>query len=360
MRWLVATLLLVVAAGCEDSSPPPGPPNQRMDAGARDAGGTGVDAQVMASDGGGAASDGGVRDAGHGRDADVGEDAGELRFPPDDPCDGVTPPGCGGGCEPGFACVPGVCGGMECVVGRPCFEMNPECSTGGESMGEFDAATIPDAGVADPLDAGENECENTCGESIACIATDTGESYCQASDSGCISSSECPLGFACESGGCVDRRVPCGIVFEGCPRGYVCSSALRRGPAFCVPAQPRCESSAQCEMGASCVDVDGDGSMECQYAGVCETNADCPSPGAVCGVHPQTTATLCLADGPCTSAADCGEGYTCVDLAGAGTNRCERTEGGSCNGNEDCPENQVCASAREVDPVRCLGRGMGL
>jgi len=311
-----ACLALLAAVGCGDDSVPPPVP---MDVGTRDAArrdGGGADANRPDGD----RPDVMRRDTG--APLDVGFDSAVTVMdaaPSEDPCEGYVEPGCGGGCPLGTVCADDVCGGRACVPGRPCL-VAADCG-GAECVG------------ADP--AGDVR------------------GICAASMGPCGSSLDCPMGFACEDGSCVNRRIPCFVVADRCPRGYVCAMDPGDASEFCVPAMVRCTSDAQCEVGLRCRDVDGDGLQECIGSELCETNADCRDEGR-CGVEPSSTTSACMLDGACGGDSGCAPDRHCVDLTGGdAAPRCELS--GSCASNADCPEGQVCAAPALGLAPTCLG-----
>ncbi|MEM9071318.1 MAG: hypothetical protein AAGE52_22620 [Myxococcota bacterium] len=304
--------LLMALAACSDPTAP-APQQFFADSAPRPFDAASPDAAVDVDAGSDASMDTGIADAGE-------RDAG-FEMPPDpepEPlppvCDELAEPSTCDACEAGFVCVEALCGGEVCMPGRFCAD-NSDC--GGR------ACVIEEEGL-------EGVCSPIVGE--------------------CTSSAECALGFACEAGACVDRRVPCGIVEDGCPRGYLCSFAVVLDLPVCVPAFAPCARDSECEPGARCIDVNGDGATECQTAGLCDTSDDCEE-GLHCGVDPGTTQSACVADGPCNET--CGEGLECVDL-GVGTTTCVPT-GGECASNAECAAGMVCASPREGASPRCLG-----
>ncbi len=246
---------------------------------------------------------------------DAASDAGEradtpvVPEPVEDPCEGAEPERCSV-CEAGSVCAPGVCGGEACAPGRFCVS-NEDCGAEGVCLADF--------GVCEPsLDA-------------------------------CTDDRSCPYGFRCEEGVCADRRIPCSAGITPCPRGYICSFAVVSDYPFCVPGVVPCEVSETCEPGASCVDVNGDGSTECIPAGLCTTHDDCPAE-LRCGIDPTTGQSACVDDGVCTDS--CPAGFSCADL-GSGVALCV-VDGGSCAGDRECPESHVCASRIEGEPPRCF------
>jgi hypothetical protein len=174
----------------------------------------------------------------------------------------------------------------------------------------------------------------------------------------CTDSRACPLGYACEAGACVDRRIRCST--DGnCPFGYTCDSSLDRGT--CVRLSRRCASDLACTSTIPdpqvCVDIDGDGMRECQFAGgVCVTNAMCSAAGVTCTPFALTGQSTCGRYGPCASVADCAAGQMCVDLWGDGVRECVNP-GGSCARTADCPVGRVCATPSGGGSPACLVAG---
>lgn len=244
----------------------------------------------------------------------------EAEFPdmgPSEPvsvCGEVEDNECGE-CAEGFLCVSAFCGGEVCVPGHPCVD-DVDCPSG--------ACIRPEG--APPSERG------TCTSSDSCAET-----------------RDCALGFQCESGSCVDRRIPCGFDSVACPRGSICSFMPVDGRPYCVPAQTPCDNDGFCEPGAHCLDVDGDGQAECSPAGRCTHNGDCPA-GFSCGVDPETSQAACVVDGACRNG-ECPGGLSCLDT-GSGRARCARV--GECALDSDCPPRFVCGAIHATDALRCL------
>ena len=220
-----------------------------------------------------------------------------------------------GECAEGFLCVSAFCGGEVCAPGHPCVD-DSDCPSG--------------------------ECVRPEG------APPSERGMC-ASSSNCAETRDCALGFQCEAGSCVDRRIPCGFDAVSCPRGSICSFMPVEGRPYCVTAQTPCENDGFCEPGAHCLDIDGDGRAECSPAGRCTHNGECPA-GFSCGVDPETSQAACVVDGACRDG-ECPLGLTCLDT-GSGRFRCARV--GDCARDSDCPPRFVCGSIHATDPLRCL------
>lgn len=320
--WLTMVVLLSALSAlticCSDDSAPPAPV---LDTGLRDGG--------MDDEGGVDAAIDAVIDTAF--DTDLPGDATTIvdtgpvdtipppvdSRPPEPPCDSITPRTCDDPCPAGSVCAPDLCGGSACVPGRPCAS-DEEC--GGNTC------VIPDG-----LERG----------------------VCTASTGDCTTSASCPAGSVCESGTCVNRRIPCGSVFDNCPRGYVCSFEPGGASMFCTLANNRCTSASQCELGYSCGDIDGDGMNECIPPGACSSHGDCTDP-LLCTVFAGSSVAECSLDGPCGGGVECGEGRECLDITnGEGPPLCVRP--GSCSSNTDCPEGQICAPGGLHDTLACIG-----
>lgn len=336
MRSLAFALAIGLAiAGCPTSPPPAvtrdvGP---RDAASARDANAdTGEDAAV-------------VDDAGMNLDdanVDVGPGDPDTGVAPDTGVDAAVDAGpvdagpTDGGCR-----YPD--GGLDiCVCGPP---LGMDCRTTACPSGQTCAADacgmhcVP-SGAA--CSVGED-----CPAGASCT-----DGHCAAST--CTDSRTCPLGFACEAGACVDRRFPC-AADGNCPFGYACDRAL--GGGTCVRLSRRCASSTACSATLSdhqvCLDIDGDGSNECQFAdGICVMNSSC-SGGQTCTPRALSGVSSCGRYGVCHDSTNCLTGQQCRDLWGDGVMEC--VDSGGCTSTASCPAHQVCATpARGGSPV-CAG-----
>ena len=98
----------------------------------------------------------------------------------------------------------------------------------------------------------DRECVDVPGEGKRCVKTTPG----------CDTSFDCVLGFACENGSCVDRRVPCDPQDEQCPKNHVCGGTTNSN--FCRRIQQECEFDFDCvDLAPRCEDIDGDSRKEC-------------------------------------------------------------------------------------------------
>jgi len=350
---LLCALVLSSLSACGDDKPPGVPgvdSGPRRDTGMRDGGPSPIDAAVDAGpaiDAGPGEDAGPVMDSGPGVDSGPVMDAGRTDAPfvprdsgplpdtgppidvgpfpspdsgPFDPCGAigtVTP--CGTGCAAGTRCVDNGCGSMVCVpAGHAC---------------------------AEPAD---------CAAGSDCITGSVGK-VCQAT-SGCGDSRDCPGGFNCESGACVDRRIGCGLT-DVCPQGFVCRGSGTGTAPFCQKLYQRCANDTACPFFGRCRDVDGDGSSQCTLNGLCAVNGDCGT-GEVCGVDPERAVGVCSGYGPCAGGGDCATGFTCTDPWGDGLTECVPT-GGTCATTSACSGTAVCASPAAGGSLRCIARPFG-
>lgn len=218
-------------------------------------------------------------------------------------------------CPSGQTCTPDICG-MHCVEGG--------------------------SACAGPAD---------CPPGTACTS-----GFC-AHSATCTDSRNCALGYACEGGACVDRRFPCSVD-SNCPYGYACDTSL--GLGTCIRLSRPCATAAACNgtfnAAQVCVDIDGDGTTECQFAnGPCMTNADCFALGVVCTPHALTDLSVCGVYGPCRRVGDCPAGAECRDLWGDGIREC--VVAGGCTNSAACPLHQVCATPPSGGPPSCRSSG---
>lgn len=313
-RSLTRTLaVILLCSACGDDSTPPPPP---LDTGVRDSSRPGRDSAIDPVDSGADAPM--RRDTG--APLDVGFDSNvELMdaATDEDPCRDYIEPGCAD-CAPGTVCADDVCGGRACIPGRPCL-------------------TADDCGGSACIGSDGDIVRGTCA---------------MASLTDCTTLLDCPVGYLCEEGACVNRRLPCFIVADRCPRGYICSFAGET--QICMPSMNRCTADSQCEDGFTCVDVDGDGTNECVGAGFCTTNDDCRDDGR-CTVEPDTSTSECAVDGACGGGAGCIEGRSCMDLTGGNAAPTCELPGGSCATSADCDEGEVCAAPGLGFAPMCLG-----
>jgi len=198
-----------------------------------------------------------------------------------------------------------------------------------------------------------------CPAEYECISVGFGKSQCVKTTPGCNSSDDCTLGFSCEGGTCVDRRVPCAD-YTDCPKGHVCKS--QPNSQFCARVNRNCDTEDDCGDLPTpwCADIDGDGNTECAGtpnpndvppADAC-VNTDCGGGTPVCEVSDISSLADCGQYGLCLVNTDCAGGFECVGLWPDGRKECVEL-GGSCTNISDCPVQQVCASPRLGGPPSC-------
>ncbi len=236
-----------------------------------------------------------------------------------------------GDCGPGLVCIDSGC---DDTLGAPLMK----CVFAGGGACETSATCAPG-----------RECLDVPGEGKRCVKTTPG----------CDTSADCVLGFACESGSCVDRRVPCDPQDDQCPKNHVCSS--RVNSSFCRRIQQSCEAEFDCvDLAPRCEDIDGDLQKECAgtfnpndpMSAAC-TNVQCSDPSApVCEAASFGSTTQCGQYGLCLGDADCAAGFSCIALWPDGRKECVPA-GGSCSSFADCPVQEVCASPRTGGVPSC-------
>jgi hypothetical protein len=237
-------------------------------------------------------------------------------------------------CGDGYACINTGCNDLDGLSIR-------QCAFAGGSACNTDADCSDDRRC---VDLGEIEGHR-------CIANSPGS---------CTKAIDCVLGFECEVGTCVDRRVPC-ILDDDCPMNHTCYGGQQNGD-FCLRIHVGCDGEQQCVgRGLFCENVDGDeldttectGSIELNpESGAC-TNDRCTEPGApVCEAVGVSSVRQCGTHGLCRGPSDCAAGFVCVELWPDERKECVR-EGGTCSSFADCPVNQICAASRDGDPPTC-------
>ena len=198
-------------------------------------------------------------------------------------------------------------------------------------------------------------------DSRECMAVPEEGMRCVKITPGCVTRFDCVLGFSCEDGACVDRRVPCNQD-EHCPKNHTCGGTTNS--RFCLRIHSECVNEYDCDgLATHCADIDGDGKTECAgtpnpgqpSATVC-VNADCvaDNPSApVCEVSGAGSTTQCGEYGLCRDENDCAAGFICAGLWPDERKECVPS-GGSCSTFRDCPDaRQVCASPRGGGAPSC-------
>jgi len=257
--------------------------------------------------------------------------------------------GSGGGgvvdCTTSFLC-------LSCPSGSFC-ETNGDCSAGFSCI-ETGCDDVGGQPRKQCTFAGGGACESSADCSIdrACVDVPGENKRCVKTTPGCDTSFDCVLGFACENGDCVDRRVPCDPQDEQCPKNHVCEGTTNSN--FCRRIQQGCESDFDCvDLAPRCEDIDGDLKKEC--AGTFDlndpesdacTNALCGNASApVCEAASFGSTTQCGKYGLCLVDLDCATNFHCASLWPDGRKECV-PDGSGCSSFADCPAQQVCASPR--------------
>ncbi len=165
------------------------------------------------------------------------------------------------------------------------------------------------------------------------------------------------LGFSCEGGACVDRRVPC-ETYVDCPKSHFCKTTSTS--RFCARVHRTCYEDADCDgITQRCADIEGDGTKECAGSPnpadlnpVACVNSMCRGSSPVCEAAVVSNQATCGQYGLCRNAADCVSGFDCVGLWPDGHKECVPS-GGSCDHITDCLPPEVCASPRIGGPPSC-------
>lgn len=350
--------LMVALHGCGSSGDSPTPPGGAGGTGAGfGLGGTGgmAGAAGVGGDGGGGTSgEGGM--SGSGGSGGTGNGAGTGGS-------GGTGNSIGGG--PGFAPVGSACNTnvlcSQCPTSLEC-DSDDDCAIAGTFCGSTGCTS--DDGLmigrcqepTTPTCSSVNDCPNP--SDYECGTVGFGTQRCLRTSPGCnpgTESFDCPVGYACEGGGCVDRRVPCADSFD-CPQSFTCEQFANA--KFCVRIYRDCNVDEDCGLLAPrCADVDNDGRKEC--AGeidddVC-VNSDCPGSAPVCenGNFGTGNVAVCGDYGLCRNDGECGNGFNCAALGADGRRECVQNGNGDCESNRDCPLNEVCAADRDGGVPQC-------
>jgi hypothetical protein len=288
---------------------------------------------------------------------------------------------CAGGCENDGAGGPRGTGGVggtagtggaggsapQCMTSALCVECplegfcdtTDDCSIGSVCI-ESGCDSLDGVPIKQCVFAGGGACDTTddCPEGRECFEVPEEGKRCVKTTPGCATYFDCVPGFSCESGSCVDRRVPCDFDSD-CPKNHVCFNMPVS--KFCVRIQRDCAEDFDCVgVAPLCDDIDGDGNKECAgeldpYAPSLDPclNADCTDPSApVCEAATVGSTSVCGKYGLCLDDRDCAAGFRCVGLWPDGRKECVPS-GGSCSSFADCDIRQVCASPREDGAPSC-------
>jgi hypothetical protein len=350
----IACMLLALVFGCGDAGTAPvyvgpGTGGSAGSGGAFGTGGAGGIGGMGATGGnGGISGTGGA--AGSGGTGSIGGTGGTGGVATKSICTAVTPPS-SNLCEtdlncalPGSVCVDSGCKTDEGAAIKQCqLSRGPSCVE-------------------------KNDCSITNPDAYDCVAVSAGGKgeRCVRVDPGCDTATEtydCPPGFSCEGGACMDRRIPCDGHVD-CPKSHLCTSTSVA--SYCTRTHRTCNQDTDCSgfaiAGSHCADVDNDGREECvgelDASGKGCVNADCGgSDPPVCEIDANPITASCGDYGLCLIDNDCGAGFVCAALWQDGRKECVLDDPGA----EDnciseptrCPLQQVCAAPRNGGPPSC-------
>ncbi len=271
---------------------------------------------------------------------------------------GESPKGCGTNalCE---ACPTTTCStDSDCSFPPGSICVPTGCTFDGEPQKECQPAGYISCDATGSCPSPNTECQSVGGLLLCVRTTSECDEYFEDYD--------CPLGFSCEDGACVDRRVPCELDVQ-CPKNHRCFNLQNTSISrFCVSMFRTCNVADDClQLGSGCVDVDGDGRKECtgvmggatcdgdDISGCCE-NAGCLDPSAPVCERPAFTTAICGQFGLCLDNTDCAAGFVCAALWPDGRKECVADTGAQCETYRDCPrERQVCAAPWAGGPPSC-------
>jgi hypothetical protein len=236
----------------------------------------------------------------------------------------------------------------DCSVGSVCIESGCDSLEGSPLKQCVFAGG--DACLSNATCPAGRECTDVPGEGKRCVKTTTT----------CDTTFDCVLGFSCEGGNCVDRRVPC-IQDVDCPKNHTCVGAT--GSGLCLRIQQGCLEEVDCiGLAPRCENIDGDADGNKECAGVFDpnqpspsacVNSDCTDASApVCETAATGSATQCGQYGLCLDDTGCAAGFSCLELWPDGRKECVPS-GGSCSSFSDCPIQQTCAAPREGGAPSC-------
>ena len=202
----------------------------------------------------------------------------------------------------------------------------------------------------------DGDCPNA--SEYECATVGAGRKGCLRTAPGCDPATEsidCPVGYACEGGSCVDRRVPCES-YRDCPQSHTCEVYTTQ--SFCVRIYRDCDRDEDCGLIAPrCADIDNDGRKECsgEIGDTPCVNSSCPSSDPVCenGNFGTGNVAECGDYGLCRNDGDCRGGFTCAALGADGRKECVQSLNGDCESNRECPANEVCAVGRGGGAPQC-------
>ena len=249
---------------------------------------------------------------------------------------------------------------LDCGAGQAC---------GGAAPCPCDVLCFADiTGTCAPTEL-PGTCCNTaadCADGLACVELGGEYKACKppAEAGKCWNASDCSADETCTGA-------------APCPCDVVCA---QDSPGTCQKKPDLkpgcCNTSADCDGDLFCTDIgfeekackwqvpDGQcwNDSECGPGEACTGGGPCPC-GVVCGQDSPGTCTP-LAEGCCTTDADCSGGAVCVADVGGGKASCEAApKSGECWADSDCFEGQTCMDAQtcpcdldcdNVEPGTCV------
>ena len=117
-------------------------------------------------------------------------------------------------CATSFLC-------RACPAEAPC-ETSNDCAVGSVCV-ESGCDDLDGTPIRQCVFAGGGACNTSaqCTNGRECIEVPGEGKRCVKTTAGCDTSFDCALGFTCEDGSCVDRRVPCDLD-QDCPKNHIC------------------------------------------------------------------------------------------------------------------------------------------
>ncbi len=266
---------------------------------------------------------------------------------------GSTGKGIGEACQSSSECTSKLCvaSGASATCQVPCTA-SAQCPSGqacqlfaGKSYGACGQAPSGGGGSLMP-DGSVCTASSQCSSSL-CVGSG-GKGTCLAD----CTAKVCAPGFACKAlsngkSGCFETGD--GKLGETCGQDLDCQGGL------CLPSgskmicsQP-CSGAAPCPSGTTCVAVSGGGAclpaqQKAGVGGSCEASNDCQS-GLCVGDQKNSTCAQ-----PCTKDAQCGGGWACAPLQGGG---------GACTKLGDGASGKTCDSPFDCQSGECVDFGKG-
>ena len=234
--------------------------------------------------------------------------------------------------------------------GAGCSSTEAASSAAGDSSSNAvpDDATLPsDTLWSDDVSSADAPSAKLCTSDDECEvpgATCTCNGECKVFDTNpCVVDKNCPSDQYCDAcAGFCDVEVG---VCEACTSGPACGEGgaclpFASGGSFCAN---ECLSDLGCEVGFSCVNVEGysqklcvPDSGSCEDLGLCESDGECPD-GQICNESLKVCAPGCSEDDQCAGNLVC-EAARCVE---------------PCTTQADCPPNAECVEGHCKVPGAC-------